>query len=265
MAFRKPKPTKTQQILEVPLTLPGGVVVGCESVVRYFKERKQSRKMIRDWEEALNGPDRYQICAMGPVGWARISAQREKGEQELIEAFSVKLFKVATEGADAIRKLSEDRAVQQPRYGLDREWFPVFTAFHGFYLHLTDREAFAAAGNASRYQILNRLVHWSIDLAVNTVLQSLPSDKLPAIKRQCVEHLNWSNDAYGQYKRISAAPGEAAGGTVVWRLGAEVAELAGRPGNSAYILTSQDCALRGHAALEAKSYVARFGPKSSQT
>ena len=44
--------------------------------------------MVRDWEEALKGPGRYEIAAMGPVEWARRKAQREKDQRQLIEGYS---------------------------------------------------------------------------------------------------------------------------------------------------------------------------------
>jgi hypothetical protein len=235
------------------------------SIFDRWRDYKETRKLIREWEEALNGPGRYEIFAMGPDEWARMKEQREKEQLQLIEAFSVRMFKLAAEGADAIRKLSDDRTVEQPKYGLDREWFPVFTAFHGFCLHITDREAFALAGNAGRCKIMRGLVFHSIELALSTVLEGMPSDRLPAIKKECVEHLNWSNEAYGQYKKIAPAPGEPAEGTAVWRLGVEVAELAGRPGNKAYILKSQEHALKVVTTLDAKAYVAQFGTKGLQT
>jgi hypothetical protein len=103
---------------------------------------------------------------------------------------------------------------------------------------------------------MNRLVYYSIDAAVNTVLESMPSERLPGIKKECMEHLNWSNQTYGQYKKIFPPPGESADGTAIWRLGVEVAELAGRPGNLKYILKSQEHTLKALGTLDAKSYVA---------
>jgi hypothetical protein len=235
------------------------------SIFDRLRDYKESKKLTREWEEALKGPNPYEIVAMGPIEWARLKAQKEKQQAELMEAFSVRMFRLAAEGADVARKLAEDRTIEQPRYGLDREWFPVFTAFHGFFLHVTDREAFLLAGNTGRYGIMNPLVYHSIDLAVNSVLQGLPSERLPAIKKECVEHLNWSNETYGQYKRICPAPGEAAEGTAVWRLGVEVAELAGRPGNTSFILASRSHGSEAVAALDAKAYVRQFSRNSEQT
>jgi hypothetical protein len=180
----------------------------------------------------------------------------------LVENYRVKLFTLAIEGADTIRKLSENRTIEQPKYGLDVEYFPVFNAFHNLYLHITDREAFVEVGDAGRNKIMKPLIFWSIDLAVNTlydtIYEGLPREKLPNIKKDCVEHLNWSNETYGQYKQLFAGPGESPEETILWRFGIEVAELADRPLNKIYIIQSQAQALKGINSLDAKSYVHQF-------
>src|SRR6266542_1332250 len=209
----------------------------------HWRAYRQSQKMMREWEEDLKGPNAFEAVAAGPDEWARMKRQREKEQWEVIESYSVKLFTLATEGADAIRKLSEDKTVGQHRYGLDREWFPVFTAFHSLYLHVTDREAFARAGDAGRYKVMKALVFHSIDVAVETVLKGMPPERLPGIKKECVEHLNWSNETYGQYKKLVPGLGESAESTASGRFGIEVAELAGRPGNSSYITLARERAM----------------------
>lgn len=217
----------------------------------------------RKWKKALKGPEAFDAIAAGPFEWADIQAWKENVESKasgpmLVENYSVKLFTLAIEGADAIRKLSEDRTIEQPKYGLDVEYFPVFNAFHDLYLHITDREAFVEIGDAGRNEIMKPLVFWSIDHAVNTLYKGLPREKLPGIKKDCVEHLNWSNETYGQYKKLFAGPGESLEGTILWRFGIEVAELAGRPGNAIYMVRSREHALSGVNALDAKSYVHQF-------
>jgi hypothetical protein len=103
-----------------------------------WRMNRESKKMLQEWEKALKGPDGFEAVAAGPSEWARMKKQREMEQIQMIEGYSVKVFTLAAEGADAIRQLSEDRTVEQLKYGLDREWFPVFTAFHSFYLHITD-------------------------------------------------------------------------------------------------------------------------------
>ncbi len=67
----------------------------------------------------------------------------KKPKLSAVEEYSVKIFKAAAEGVDAIRQISEDRVVESERYGLTHmEWFSVFNEFQYFYLHLTDRFAF---------------------------------------------------------------------------------------------------------------------------
>ena len=51
MAIRKSKPTKTQQILELPLTLLGGVIEGCEFVGKRLR-RHRAEGLIRGEDAA---------------------------------------------------------------------------------------------------------------------------------------------------------------------------------------------------------------------
>jgi hypothetical protein len=175
-----------------------------------------------------------------------------------MEDYSVKLFTLAIEGVDEIRKLSEDKTVEQAKFGLNVEYFPVFNAFHNLYLHITEREASLAVGNARRDEMMKPLVFWSIDNAVNTLCDGLARETLPNLKKECVEHLNWSNETYGKCKKLFASPEESPEGTILWQFGIEVAELAERPNNKNYIITSQVQAMKGINLLDAKSYIRQF-------
>src|SRR5215472_16643397 len=104
-------------------------------------------------------------------------ASFKKTNVDPTETYSVRIFRLASAGVDEIRKLFEDRTINQPRYGLSRvEWFAVFNEFQNLYFHLTEREAFNHLGNRGSHELMRGLLKWSIDLSVNTLCDGLPRE-----------------------------------------------------------------------------------------
>lgn len=215
MAIRKSKPTKLQQILEFPLVVLGGMIEGCQFIARKLKNKPKS---------------------------------------DPVADLAVRMFFSAQMGADEIRKLAEDRTLQQPRYGLnDQEWLEIFNEFQNMYLHIVDGEAYARLGDAGRYKVATKLVMFSIDSAVEMLAPDLPREARQATKKAWVEKVNAANHRYGLCKNILAtSAGEPSDDAVFWRFGAAVAGIAGRPGNERYIELCREHATNSCITLLAK-------------
>jgi uncharacterized protein YneF (UPF0154 family) len=218
MARIKPKPTKLQQIIEFPLVILGGIIEGCEFIARKLKKKSNS---------------------------------------DPVADLAVRMFFSAQMGADEIRKLANNRTLEQPKYGLnDQEWLEIFTEFQNVYLHIVDREAYARLGDAGRYKVAAKLVMFSIDSAVEMLASDLRREARQAMKKAWVEKFNSANQRYGRCKKILAmSAGEPPDDAVFRRFGAEVAAIAGRPGNERYIQLCREHATNSCITLLAKKYV----------
>jgi hypothetical protein len=178
---------------------------------------------------------------------------------ERIDAFSAKVFHQAAHGAHEIRKLAEDKSIPQDTYGLDfMQWFAVFSEFHNFYLHMTDRMAFTNLSESRRAEVMNALETWSIDVAVETICAGMPEDKTRGIQEESLANLRKANEEFGQYRRMFPKNAdESPAGTLAWEFGKSVANYAGRFMDMAYITRALQLGTDGLIALDIKSFISQ--------
>ena len=194
----------------------------------------------------------------GPDAFSHVKKEDEKHVVAL-EAFSVKLFHQAAYGADEIRKLAEDKTIEQRTYGLElMQWFAVCFEFQNFYLHMADRLAFSRLSESRRSQVMADLEHWSVNRALETICSGWPEDKIREIQEESLANVRSSHEEFGQYKRMFPNPGESPAGTLIWEFGKSVANCAGRLTDIAYISRSEQLATEGLIALDIKSFIAQF-------
>jgi hypothetical protein len=176
-----------------------------------------------------------------------------------VEEYSVRIFKAAAEGVDAIRQLSEDRSVESERYGLTHtEWFCVFNEFQYFYLHLTDRFAFGNIDESLRGKTLSELEDWAIDRSVETICKDWPPEKIENIKKESKANFLVSMQDYAQYKKWFPEKGAGTGGTLFWEFGKQIANLAGRGLDIVYIMTAVELATNAMKTLDIQGFIGKI-------
>ena len=189
------------------------------------------------------------------MGWLDSFKRPQAGP---IEEFSIKIFKQAAEGVDTIRKLAEDKSIEQDKYGLGSlEWMKVFFEFQDFYLHLTDRFAFGELDEQKRSKVMNELAKVSIDTSVETICKNWPRDKIANIKKECMDNFLVSMQDYGQYKKLFPEEGQGPKGTLLWEFGTQIADLSGRQLDIAYVLAGVELASKALTELDIRSFIAK--------
>jgi len=189
------------------------------------------------------------------MGWLDSFKKPQAGP---IEDFSGSIFKQAAEGVDAIRKLAEDKSVEQDKYGLGSlEWMKVFFEFQNFYLHLTDRFAFGRLDEQKRGKVMTELERVSIDTSVETICKDWPRDKIANIKKECMDNFLVSMQDYAQYKKLFPDEGQGPKDTLLWEFGKQIASLSGRPFDMAFIIAGVELASKALTELDINSFIAK--------
>ena len=184
---------------------------------------------------------------------------------EGIAAFSAKVFHQAAYGADEIRKVAEasslaslvmPKSIQKDTNGLDfMQWFAVFSEFHNFYLHMTDRTAFTNLSAARRAELMNGVETWSINVAVETICAGMPKDKIRGIQEESLANLRRAHEEFGQYKCLLPTKPDESAGTLAWEFSKSVATYAGPAMDMVYITRAFQLATDGLIALDIKSFI----------
>ena len=180
----------------------------------------------------------------------------KKTKKDPIDEYSIRIFKSATTGVDSIKTLSSDKSLESERYGLTKiEWFSVFNEFQYFFLHLTDRFAFGNMNDDRRNEILTRLENLSIDLSVETVCDRWPSETIEKIKKESMRNFITSMNQYAQYKDFFAEKGRSPKETLFWEFGKQIACLAGRDMDIAYIMCAVEAATNAMKELDINRFI----------
>lgn len=187
------------------------------------------------------------------MGWFDTS---RKPKPNVVEEYSIRLFKKAVEGVNAIKQLSEDKCVEGQGRGLTHlEWFSVFNEFQYFYLHLTDRIAFELIDDPDRSKILSELEKLCIDLSVQTICDGWPSEKIEGIKSESMQNFLKSMEQYAQCKEFFAKKGESPKATLFWEFGKQVAGLAGQDMDILFVTCAMESAVAALKELDIKQFI----------
>ena len=172
-----------------------------------------------------------------------------------VASFSARLFHQAKHGVDEIRKVSEDKSIQQDTSGLDfMQWFAVFSEFHNFYLHMTDRMAFTHLSEFRRSEIMSAVEAQSVKLAIETICSGWAEDRIQEIQKESLVNLRNAHEEFGQFKRVFPNPGDSPAGTLIWEFGKSVANCADRFMDMVFITRAEELAADGLVALDINAF-----------
>lgn len=167
-----------------------------------------------------------------------------------------KILKHSAEGADAIRRLAEDKSLEQEKQGLSHiEWFKVFFEFTYFYLHLTDRFAFGHMDEERRGSLMTGLEEICITFAVDVVCEGWPEDMKEKIKEESMGNFYISMEEYSKYKKWFPEKDEGAKDTLFWEFGKTIAKLAGRENDIIYIIACPEIVTNSLKDLDIRSFI----------
>jgi hypothetical protein len=169
---------------------------------------------------------------------------------------SANIFRKANEGAEEIRQLSEDKSVEQRKYGLSQtEWVMVFCEFLNFYLHLTDRFVCGHLNEAKRGEVMTELEELTIDASVRAIHKGLPADVIGKIRREWWANLLQSMQEYSQYKKLFPEGGGHVVGTLFYEFGQRIATLSGHDMDIGYVMLASRVAADSLRTLGMNEFV----------
>jgi hypothetical protein len=135
------------------------------------------------------------------LSWFNSSKKNESAMSKLSKkVFENSLFCAESLKPDLEKKFGKVSKEFQSKY------FPVLFEFMCFFLHLTNRSAFAHLGDERRNRLSNELVPATIDAMIETFFGHWPQNLIEGMKRDFYNNLNNAEMEYGRCKELLLDP-----------------------------------------------------------
>jgi hypothetical protein len=135
------------------------------------------------------------------MSWFNSAKKNESAMSKLSKkVFEMSLLCAETLKPDLENKFGKDRKIFNSKY------IPVIFEFMYFFLHLTDRYAFAQLSHEKRNKLYDELVPFTIDSTIEVYFGHLPKNLKDEIERDLYSNFNNAGTDYSSCKELFLKP-----------------------------------------------------------
>jgi hypothetical protein len=140
----------------------------------------------------------------------------------------------------------------------EEQFYEVFFEYLYFFIHLTDRVAFALLCDPARHGLMDELGEFAVLLSVRSLFSSLSDEEKDSMFQECMGFLNTATKEYSCFQRLLAKANEVTKDTLFWEFSKKMSQMSREGLNPAAIIGRESILVTASKNLDIDSFVRKM-------